>query len=642
MRLPTPTADAVELREIESFLPERTREPTGPTTVVQAQIFAYIVSFELHTLGGLMGIHGILAKNLDEKAPTFIDALGHYICSSWDDVDKANGNRPFDVVIIGAGMFGAYCAEKLFRRDSSDDLRILVLDAGPFFLPTHKENLPVSNIPQSVWVSTPPPWRGNPAYMDNNGGLAYCIGGRSLFWAGWAPELTSKDLEKWPAAVRDFLDSDNGYLRTGREIGSKKKTDFIEDTILHQNLKKAFATAVGKDYDAAHIDCIDDAPLAVLGSPPTPGIFPFEKYSSVTFLIDAINADRIKSEDAKNPRARHLMLLPRAEVIGLKRKNGKEVTSLDLEVSGVPETLQLGPKTKVILANGTVEATRLALAHLGVGRKVDEGPSPRVRNFMAHMGNSISVRIKRRKLGLDGPDQPGNQLAAFIARGTALRGTERERRFHYQIVAAALNPGEQTPWERIMKIIPDIDQLDKFMSGHDPDWITLVFRGIAEMEDERDPNVAPKDWKNWIGLEGNFAYANLIPSKNDEDVRAAMDKAAIGLAQHLAPNPNDIEYDWGGDPKTKWRTDELESFTHDSVGASHHEGGTLFMGAKGKSITDEYGKFHDVPNVYVVGPAVFPTIGDANPSLTGLTLARRTGDKILEELRIPRRNIPMA
>ncbi len=52
-------------------------------------------------------------------------------------------------------MFGGYCAEKLFRRDNSNKkLRILVLDAGALFLPTHKQNLPISNVPDVVW-STP-------------------------------------------------------------------------------------------------------------------------------------------------------------------------------------------------------------------------------------------------------------------------------------------------------------------------------------------------------------------------------------------------------------------------------------------------------------------------------------------------------
>jgi hypothetical protein len=72
-----------------------------------------------------------LAKQLgDIQSTTFsIDAIGSRICSSWDTVAA----HRFDVVIVGAGMFGAYCAEKLFRRDNSNQLRILVLEAGPFF-----------------------------------------------------------------------------------------------------------------------------------------------------------------------------------------------------------------------------------------------------------------------------------------------------------------------------------------------------------------------------------------------------------------------------------------------------------------------------------------------------------------------------
>src|SRR5262249_24564935 len=34
-------------------------------------------------------------------------------------------------------------------------------------------------------------------------------------------------------------------------------------------------------------------------------------------------------------------------------------------------------------------------------------------------------------------------------------------------------------------------------------------------------------------------------------------------------------------------------------------------------------------NAYVVGPAVFPTLGSANPSLTALSLARRTAHAIV-------------
>jgi hypothetical protein len=48
------------------------------------------------------------------------------------------------------------------------------------------------------------------------------------------------------------------------------------------------------------------------------------------------------------------------------------------------------------------------------------------------------------------------------------------------------------------------------------------------------------------------------------------------------------------------------------------------MGAPGAGVTDLEGRVQTCRNVYVAGPAVFPTLGSANPSLTALSLARRT------------------
>src|SRR5262249_55982447 len=72
-------------------------------------------------------------------------------------------------------------------------------------------------------------------------------------------------------------------------------------------------------------------------------------------------------------------------------------------------------------------------------------------------------------------------------------------------------------------------------------------------------------------------------------------------------------------------------FWQDRLGSTHHEAGTLFMGAPGSSITDTFGRFHAMANAYVAGPALFPTLGSANPSLTGLSLAPRTPRAILEQ-----------
>ena len=48
------------------------------------------------------------------------------------------------------------------------------------------------------------------------------------------------------------------------------------------------------------------------------------------------------------------------------------------------------------------------------------------------------------------------------------------------------------------------------------------------------------------------------------------------------------------------------------------------------SVTNLDGKFHHLRNTYVAGPALFPRLGSANPSLTALTLARRTAAAIVQ------------
>ena len=47
------------------------------------------------------------------------------------------------------------------------------------------------------------------------------------------------------------------------------------------------------------------------------------------------------------------------------------------------------------------------------------------------------------------------------------------------------------------------------------------------------------------------------------------------------------------------------------------------------SVTDETGRIWETENLYVVGPALLPTMGSPNPMLSGVALSRRTADKII-------------
>ena len=65
---------------------------------------------------------------------------------------------------------------------------------------------------------------------------------------------------------------------------------------------------------------------------------------------------------------------------------------------------------------------------------------------------------------------------------------------------------------------------------------------------------------------------------------------------------------------------------------SHHMlGGTIMGSDPENSVTDSYGRTHDVPNLFTVGPNLFPTISHANPTFTLHALAMRSAEHILAQ-----------
>jgi choline dehydrogenase-like flavoprotein len=579
---------------------------------------------------------GLNPAREDIQQTTFsYDVLGRYICNNWSEIAAAQGpgSYPFDVIVIGAGMYGAYCAEKLYRTGASCALRILVLDAGAFLLPSHIQNLPQQlggNVGGPKYLRTRDdatgaqnviwgmPWISNEKFP----GLAYCIGGRSLFWGGWSPPLTSGDLSNWPGDLKTYLTSAAGYKYTASEIGTAATTDFITKTALFNALQSGIQNAL----PLTGITEVSEAPLAVEGAAPRSGLFAFDKFSSAPFIMDALRQD-VSANSAYGDLSRRIFLVPRVQVHRLN-VTGNAVTSIDLSVDGACQMLTVATGTAVILANGTIEATRLALESFGVGSL--QFGSPRVGNLMAHLRSNITVRIKRSAFGLGAPTDL--ETVALLVRGSALG-----RRFHHQVTAAAVMGSN--PEKNMWSMVPDIDVIDSLLANQDPNWISITFRGIGEMEDQHTVgNVNPA--MSWIDLSPETdqwgmrrAYVNLVATQNDRKLWAAMDKSAFDLALKLAKSPANIEY-WNA-PAGQWQSAQPQpdaagrGFWQDSLGTTHHEAGTLFMGAAGASITDSNGKFHGKANAYVAGPAVFPTLGSANPSLTALSLSRRTASAVV-------------
>jgi len=548
------------------------------------------------------------------------DVLGRWVCSSWDEV-RNNGGDPFDVVVIGAGMFGGYVADKVFRRGEGIGLRILIVEAGSFLMPTHVQNLPRLGLnapnPSVVASNTQDPgaqnlvwghpWHSNQAFP----GLAYCMGGRSIFWGGWSPRLTAADLgarpapqAAWPADAAAYLTAH--YDAVEIEMGVQPTADYISGE-LFDKLKARFGAVVGVGQT------LEDAPLAVQGKAPESGLFPFDKYSSAYLLFDAIREDIGRRWRDNIDAWRHLMLLPHAQVVRLQMA-GNRVSQIELLVNGQQQLLQpplLSDSCTVVLANGTIESTRLAL---------DSLPSPALAasrrvgsNLMAHLRSDITGRIRRTAI----PGLPATatalEIAALLVRGTTSDGHE----YHLQVTASAGRASD----DNLFTSVPDLDLLDAIKANQDPAWVPITLRAIGQMIGL--PNAQPGDTKkSWMNLalqndpriNRPRAWVNLDPSDADLTAWTEMENAAVALLKAVAGNPADVQN---------------IQVNRNAIGSTHHEAGTLWMGSPGDSVSDSFGKFHNVANAYVAGPALFPVIGSANPSLTATTLARRTADAVV-------------
>ena len=65
-------------------------------------------------------------------------------------------------------------------------------------------------------------------------------------------------------------------------------------------------------------------------------------------------------------------------------------------------------------------------------------------------------------------------------------------------------------------------------------------------------------------------------------------------------------------------------------GPMHIMGGTIMGHDSTDSVTNSYGQLHDIPNLVVAGPGLFPTSGGVNPTFTVHALAARTSEYLLD------------
>jgi choline dehydrogenase-like flavoprotein len=366
---------------------------------------------------------------LVETTTFTLDTMGRFLCNTLQEamdsaaVTVAGRPRGFDVIVIGGGTFGAVMASRLFLNDETHSRRILILESGPFALPEHVQNMPYQGGTPDFRV----PWDSHPAL--GYAGLLFAIGGRSLAWGGWSPQLLDQEFKNWPTSLVAAL-NDPYFRQASDQIGVTDSNDFIYGR-LHLALRRQLFDGLASTTAAPHainLAALPDHPavryagmeaigdLAVAAGASTGG-------STTTTGSAAVTDDQLRELLGLKPTD----TTPRAEMLNLLKLEAPLAVQARTEPGGFPFN-------KFSAVPELIKVARVAAGETGgVGSQADARkrlmivPKVRVLDIITETQIDNWVRVTGvRVKDIDGlekviplaPPSNGSQGAVVIALGT--------------------------------------------------------------------------------------------------------------------------------------------------------------------------------------------------------------------------------
>lgn len=478
------------------------------------------------------------------------DVIARFICNTWEEATADPDG--IDVVVLGAGLYGGYCASKIyelsrtrFGADENDKLkalRVLVLEAGPFLVPEHTQNIPNLGLfdpgifnSNSVGSGAEPVtrnlvwgvgWRSNQPFV----GQAYCVGGKGVYWGGWCPRLQEVDLKEWPQEVRNYLvevnkvspvgrrpidhidlstgnllsrkDPLSGYEALEYEIGVAPSDDFVFDPAkisqdsktqigLNEAIRVFLNDSIQKENIDKRITQIIPAPIAVQTQSFISGLFALDKYSSVPALTASARNDH---GDGRLSNLR-FSIVPFTHVVRLECARAESespgvgtrvVERIVVNTGGQVKTLKIAPHCQVVLAMSCIESTRLALESFSLESSLLKEPGQELmgRNFMVHLRADIAFKVERAKFAEFVSEKwPGKSLADLLQLASLHVQCEgKHGTYQYQLYAATNIDG---PDDNMYKMVPDLDIQREIASEFDDQSISFVLRSSGEVKGGR-------------------------------------------------------------------------------------------------------------------------------------------------------------
>jgi choline dehydrogenase-like flavoprotein len=478
-----------------------------------------------------------------------------------------DAQHEYDVIVVGSGMGGGLLASQLAGRGAD----VLVLEAGSLLFPTHVGNLARrlrhGRFDKHVW-SLWPDFRvvnyTNAPGSLYEGGQAFNLGGRSVFWGGLIPRQAAWELAAWPQPVRDAL------LGGGFDAAEQALNRVPPAVTPYQQATRQFLQARRPDFVA------EDAPVAVQYRGASALSIPAGLFSTADLLLE----DRLVEAPppgATRPTVNHHLAV--WSVLTDPARADRVIGVRGWDLLGQRER-SFRART-VVLAAGTIESAKIALQsglndpNGKIGRGLTDH-TIRYRHFALPPGSAHASAAESAKVVL-----------------TPAAGAAGAPRFDVVVeLGASFNQGRYV----------DARDLAAERAARN-DW---MLGEIVLM------SYAPLDDANGIVLGGgpeapvrvSMRPTPPMPAELGEQDAVAADLLAALGAQPLL-----------GDASLALQTAAL--------GGVAHEVGTLRMAGDGSGVVDADLKFLAYQNLYACDNSVFPASPAANPSLTLAALALR-------------------
>lgn len=504
----------------------------------------------------------------------------------------------YDVCIVGSGPSGLVTALQLKSRG----LRICVLESGNFQPESHA-------IGRLKAVESD-------GIVIRSSSRVRIFGGTSTSWSGFVAPLDPIDFAPragihngWPIRSHDV----QAHLdKHGYRYGLPPSQAFNADVV---SIAGAFSLSSGPVV-----------PKVFRTQVP---VFDFGKSFSYTFLEEGFD------------------LIVNATVARLKTSEAPGETRIDTAVfyDGNGNDHYLSARIFVIAASA-IESVRilwnsdqLGNAHDQLGRYFMNHPKgdvaqvafrnaikpdhPFLKNCYLHFDGYIGLRLSEKVQHESGFLNSYIRLEPLRDVGRFPRAKELSRAFRATVKSIRALDGRATRSSLSHLILTSTGVGELIRRG----WFRAVRKRSSKIDAARI--------RCFVEMEPNFEHRVSVGTTVDDNgmplakVAHTPSALALGSVDHLLTKVSEEFLEQGLGQITRSRLPLAEILSDD---ASHHLGGARMGVEPQTSVVDTSLRLHDVSNLYVAGGAVFPTGGNANPTMTMIGLAIRLSEKIATEV----------